>query len=151
MHDGHTVVHACEWLTLVTVPLDLPPSLDVVLFNVTPSSLIVPTSISWRPPLVSRTASLSTPIYARCVLVEILIDSILFLGINTSRVFFHLHLFLKLSQYPYLSTFSHRPFCGVTYTTHILTARLSYRKRHSLPKNPSHTKQVHLLRGSFKP
>ena len=50
-----------------------------------------------------------------------------------------------------LSTFSHRLFCGVTYTTHILIARLSYQKRHSLPETPSHKKQVHLLRDSSKP
>ena len=38
MHDGMSFVHACEWPALVTVPLDLPPSLDAVLFNVTSSS-----------------------------------------------------------------------------------------------------------------
>lgn len=38
MHNGMSVVHACEWLTLVTGLLGLPPSLDVVLFNVTSSS-----------------------------------------------------------------------------------------------------------------
>jgi hypothetical protein len=40
MHDGMSVVHACEWPVLVTVLLDLPPSPDAVLFNVTSSSLM---------------------------------------------------------------------------------------------------------------
>jgi hypothetical protein len=39
--------------------------------------------------------------------------------------------------------------CGVTLTAHIsLTARLFCQKRHPLPETPSHTKQVHLFRGS---
>jgi hypothetical protein len=49
MHDGMSVVHACEWPVLVTVLLDLPPSPDAVLFNVTSSSLMS----SWLFPLQS--------------------------------------------------------------------------------------------------
>jgi hypothetical protein len=67
MHDGMSVVHACEWPALVTVPLDLPPSLDAVLFNVTCSSLlsslIVSPTIFPRPPLVSKAACFSSTLF----------------------------------------------------------------------------------------
>lgn len=99
MHDGYTVVHACEWLTLITVPLDLPTSLDVVLFNVTPwSRFFFDCSHFYLVETASCVKSCLPlqPYLCSVCAYRILLDSILFLGINTSHIFFRLHLFLDI-------------------------------------------------------
>jgi hypothetical protein len=114
MHDGMPVVHACEWPALVTVPLDIPPSPDVVLFNVTCSeslvSLIVPL-LSPKDRLLCQELPASSTLFMSGAFLEgYSVDPVLFLGINTSCVFFHLHsssissVFVSVNVQP--STFS---------------------------------------------
>jgi hypothetical protein len=74
MHDGMPVVHACEWPALVTVPLDIPPSPDVVLFNVTFSesyvSLIVPL-LSPRDRLLCQELPASSTLFMSGAFLEV--------------------------------------------------------------------------------
>jgi hypothetical protein len=86
-------------------------------------------------------------IYVRCMLRGIFIDSVLFLGVNISSTCIYLRHLSSLCVGQF-SAINH--ICGVTLTAHIsLTARLFCQKRHLLPETPSHTKQVHLFRGSY--
>lgn len=122
MHDGMSVVHACEWPALATLPLDVPLSLDVVLFNVTSSSLVFFLIVPFYLPETAscvKACLLLQPVYVRCMLRGISADPVLFSGINTSFVFFRLHSSPSIFNICVGQRSALDPFCGVTYTAHI--------------------------------